>query len=526
MARIDSILGIVVQQGANELRVGTDREPKMLAHGAVKRFSMPETNEETLRELLGEVLSPDREQALRERGRADLAYTTEAGTTFHVTLTSRPSGGFDALFLRASSRGAAGAQGGAPAGHAPAPQAPPRPAFATPATAPAAFAPAGLVPPSERGLRATSSSRLEVAPASVAAPTGAASWTWSVSLRDSELVQRALASRATDLHLVDDDAPVIRVDGRLLRLDEEPVVDVVGALGLDPTARATLERGESIELSVDVDVDKRARVHVYRASTGAAAAIRFFGRTPSSLAALNLPVPLDDLIDLPHGLVLVCGATGSGKSTTLAALAQEALRRRSVTLEDPIEYTLVAGDASLVRQRQVGRDVPDFATGLRDALREDPDVLVVGEMRDPETIALALTAAETGHLVIATLHSGSTASAIERIVDSSPNERQSQIRTQLADCLRVVIAQRLLPRARGGGRLPALEVLRVNHAAASLIRDAKTAQLASVLQSGRREGMISLERSLADRVNAGDVRPEHARAAANDVEALTTYLGK
>lgn len=538
MARIDSILGIVVQQGANELRVGTDREPKMLAHGAPKRFSMPETTEDTLRELLGEILSVEREQAMRERGRVDLVYATEAGATFQIALTARPSGGFDATFLRGAARG-----GGAAAG------APPRAPFATPATAPAAFAPVGFGGPaaslSEPEIAGGGSSRrlpvAAVAPAA-AAPDGPAApgapvaaiaraqpGTWSVSLEHFELVHRALAARATDLHLIEGDAPILRVDGRLLRLDDEPVVDLVGLLGLDPSARAALAGGTSIELSVEVDAESRARVHLYRSSTGDAAAIRFFGRTPSSLAGLNLPVPLGDLVDIPHGLVLVCGATGSGKSTTLAALAQEALQRRSivlVTLEDPIEYTLTGGETSIVRQRQVGRDVRDFASGLRDALREDPDVLLVGEMRDPETIALALTAAETGHLVIATLHSGSTASAVERIVDSASNERQAQIRTQLAESLRVVVAQRLLPRARGGGRVPAVEVLRVNHAAASLIREAKTAQLASLLQASRREGMISLERCLADRVNAGEVRLEHARAAANDAASLAMYLTK
>jgi twitching motility protein PilT len=153
-------------------------------------------------------------------------------------------------------------------------------------------------------------------------------------------------------------------------------------------------------------------------------------------------------------------------------------------------------------------------------------VLVVGEMRDPETIALALTAAETGHLVFATLHSGGVVSAVERIVDATPRERQGQIRTQLAEALRAVIAQRLLPRARGGGRVPAVEVLRVNHAAASLIREAKTSQLASAIQAGRREGMITLERSLADRVLAGEVRMVDARAAANDAESFALHVGK
>jgi twitching motility protein PilT len=240
-------------------------------------------------------------------------------------------------------------------------------------------------------------------------------------------------------------------------------------------------------------------------------------------------VPLQELVDLPHGLVIVCGATGSGKSTTLAALAQEALERRSialVTLEDPIEHALVAPDSSIIRRREVGRDVSDFATGLRDALREDPDVILLGEMRDPETIGLALTAAETGHLVLSSLHSRSAASAIERIVDAYPPERQQQVRVQLADSLRAVVAQRLLPRAQGPGRVPVVEVLRVTHAVAAIVREGKTAQIATALQSGKREGMISLERCLADRVRAGEIRLEDARAAANDADSLAMYLTK
>jgi twitching motility protein PilT len=239
-----------------------------------------------------------------------------------------------------------------------------------------------------------------------------------------------------------------------------------------------------------------------------------------------MPLAFDDVIDLRDGLVIVCGATGSGKSTTLAALAQEALRRRSmllVTLEDPIEFALDASNASLVRRRQVGRDVTTFASGLRDALREDPDVLPVGEMRDHETIALALTAAETGHLVLASLHSRSTASAIERIVDTYPPERQRQIRVQLADSLRMVVAQRLLPRARGSGRVPAIEVLRVTHATASLIRDGRTAQFATALQAGRREGMLALEHCLAELVESGEVSHDDARAAANDPASFDQY---
>jgi twitching motility protein PilT len=263
----------------------------------------------------------------------------------------------------------------------------------------------------------------------------------------------------------------------------------------------------------------RTRVHVFHAQEGLAASVRILPGLPPALGSLHLPVPLDDLVELRDGLVLVCGATGSGKSTTLAALAQTILERRSVvltTLEQPVEYALAPAAGSVVRRREVGREVRDFATGLRDALRQDPDVLLVGEMRDPETIGLALTAAETGHLVLSSLHCRSATSAIERIVDAYPPERQSQIRVQLADVLRAVVVQRLLPRTRGSGRLPCLEILRGNHAVAALIREGKTPQIAHAIQSGRREGMITLERSLGERVQAGEITLEEARAAANE----------
>jgi twitching motility protein PilT len=273
----------------------------------------------------------------------------------------------------------------------------------------------------------------------------------------------------------------------------------------------------------------RVRVHAYATESGLAAAIRLLPSIAPAFDALHMPVPFNDLVMLPHGLVIVCGATGSGKSSTLAALAYEAMRKRSivlVTLEDPIEYVLTAPEGSIVRRRQIGREVQSFASGLRDALREDTDVLLVGEMRDAETIALAMTAAETGHLVLASLHSRGAASAIERIVDAYSEGRRDQVRVQLAESLRAVIGQRLVVRARGVGRVPAIEVLRVNHAVGALIREGRTAQIASAIQSGRREGMISLERCLADRVRAGDITLEAAKATANDPESLTTYLAK
>jgi twitching motility protein PilT len=345
----------------------------------------------------------------------------------------------------------------------------------------------------------------------------------------TEWVLRAAALGASDLHLADGQVPSVRVDGSLRRIDEPHVEDLAAALSLDPAALDRITKGESVDQALEIPRAGRVRLHVYATAAGLAAALRLLPRAAPTFASLHMPIAFDDVVDFPHGLVLICGAAGSGKSTTLAALAQEALRRRSivlVTLEDPIEYGLEASKTSLVRRRQIGRDAPSFAAGLRDALREDPDVLLLGEMRDPESIALAMTAAETGHLVLASMHSGSAASAIERIFDAYPAERQQQVHVQLADALRAIVAQRLVPRASGEGRLPAIEVLRNTRAVASIVREGRTVQLGTALQSGRREGMVTLERCLADRVAAGDIGLEDAQAAANDLDSLGRYLGR
>jgi twitching motility protein PilT len=281
---------------------------------------------------------------------------------------------------------------------------------------------------------------------------------------------------------------------------------------------------------MDIEDVGRVRVHVYSTNEGLAAAIRILSREAPRLQDLHLPVNLGWLLNLPHGLVIVCGPTGSGKSSTLAALMREALHQRSlhvITLEDPIEYCLRPGPAGgLVRQRQVGLHVRDFAGGLRDALRADPDMLLIGEMRDPETISLALTAAETGHLVFTSLHSRTAASAVERIVDTYPAERQRQIRVQLAEALRVVVSQRLLPRASGSGRIPAVEVLKNTYAVANLIREGKTAQIINALQAGGDEGMVLLEKNLGDLLRQKAITLEAAQEAANDLGTLKQYLGR
>jgi twitching motility protein PilT len=493
MARIDSLLRIVDQQRANELRLGVDREPEMYRSGARQRLSIPATSDEMLRDLLAGLLTPETEQLLARDGRFELLHQAGELGAYRVVVSRRGDGStnFDAVFLRY-----VGAKVTTPA---------------APAVPPVEL----VAPPVER----------PGPPASPAtAPTGA------IGDLLAHLLQRAVSERASDVHLRDGDTVALRRDGRLVplpELDVPSVAELLSSVIPAETLRA-VEAGRACDGSVELADLGRFRFNVYRSTQGLAAAIRVLPRRVPTLAELAVPSSLEDLVKLSHGLVLLSGPTGCGKSTTLAAMAELALQKRSalvITLEDPVEYLLTTrGGRGLVRQRQVGRDVPSFAAGLRDALREDPDVLLIGELRDQETISLALTAAETGHLVLGSVHGRSSAATVERIVDSCAAERQAHIRTQLADSLRAVVSQRLVPRAKGPGRVAAVEILRVTHNVASLIREGKTQQIPTAIQSGRGEGMIPLERVLADLVSAGEITPDAARAAASDVVALSTYL--
>lgn len=501
MARVDSLLAMLGPQNANELRMGADREPKILAFGAPKRFSMPSTNEETLRDLLGELLSAEREDALKTKGRVDFVYDAPAGR-FQVGMAARAGAtGFDVTFVKSA-----------------------RPEKREPATAREGAAALHLV--EEPQQESPSSAR-----AAPPAPQPDAEEEERERIDATELhalIAHAAALRASDLHLATGEPARMRIDGALVPIDL-PEPDLAAILPLTRNERAAVARGESVDRGLETEGGARVRLHVFRTSGGIAAALRLLPRVAPSLASLNLPIPIEALADLRQGLVLVCGATGSGKSTTLAALCQEILRRRSIvltTLEDPIEYGLTASSSAVLRRREIGRDVRDFASGIRDALREDPDVVLIGELRDADSIANAMTAAETGHLVLASLHSAGVASAVERVVDAFSADRHDQVRAQLADCLRAVVAQRLLPRAKGSGRIPCVEFLRVNHAVAALVREGKNIQLASVMQSGKSEGMITLERCLADRVTAKEIKLDDAKAAANDPSSLAGYLQK
>jgi len=463
MPGIDSLLRIMVQQGAAELHLAPDRPPQLSKDGAEHTLTMPPMPAATLRALLGELWS-DNERALHEAGQVTSSYTHAEIGCFELSLRGTDNDTFKATFTRSAA---------------------PKPLSAQ-------------------------------APSVSAAPLAQA-------LRP--ILMQAVAAGASDVHLTENAPPMLRIDGELRHLEAQTIDPVV--LLPDDASRERLRANGSVDLGVDVEGIGRIRVNIYSTSDGLAAAIRVLAREAPRLADLNLPTTLSWFLKLPHGLVIVCGPTGSGKSSTLAALISELLRQRPrhlITLEDPIEYRLRSGAGGLVRQRQVGTHVTSFAGGLRDALREDPDILLIGEMRDPETIGLALTAAETGHLVLASLHSRTTSSAVERIIDTYPAERQRQIRVQLADSLRVVIAQKLLPREGAPGRTPAIEVLRVNHAIANIIREGRTAQIVSSLQASGEEGMLLLEKNLAELVRTKVISLETAQEAANDASTLREYL--
>jgi twitching motility protein PilT len=494
MAGVDQILSFVVKQGANELRLGTDDEPQVFAMGARRHFTMSPTPTAVLRQLLGDILSQDREAELAQQHRIAFDYDAIGIGRFQVLISTHPNGKLTVSFVQSAGRVATSS--------------PRAPSLATSAGTPSPKPAVAVTPPEHPSVDGC---RIDC----------------SALLRG--IVEQAALLGASDVHLADQETPYFRVDGRLQAQHNSSNVDVGDWFGLDEKTRESVMCGKSLELGIALSAKERVRVSVYRMQSGLAAAIRLLPPSAPELGELNLPLPLEGLAELAHGLVLFCGATGSGKSTTLAALSRYALEHRSIlltTLEDPIEFVLSPSAQSLVRQRQIGRDVADFTSGLRDALRGDPDVIMVGELRDAATIRLALTAAETGHLVLASLHSGSASSCIERIVDAYPSDERSQIRVQLADALRAVVVQKLIPRARGGGRVAALEMLRNTHGVANVLREGKTAQINTMLQSGKRDGMLLLERCLADYVKAGTVTAEHAKAVANDLDTLTMYLTK
>lgn len=345
-----------------------------------------------------------------------------------------------------------------------------------------------------------------------------------------EYLERVARNNASDLHLSAGRVPTLRIDGDLIPMHKEPILtpkDTLTIAGfiLNEAQQKTLDVKRSVDLSYSYKNIARFRINVYHQFGSIALALRFIPAKIRSIKELNLPKSVEKFTHYRQGLVLITGPAGHGKSTTLAALVHEINQKRTehiITIEDPIEYIFSQGK-SIIDQREVGRDTPNFGQALRDVFRQDPDVIMLGEMRDSETISTAITAAETGHLILATLHTNNAAQSINRIIDSFPANQQQQIKVQLALTLVGVISQRLVPSILGG-RIPAVEILIANPAVRTMIREDKIHEIGLVLGTHMAEGMVSLNRYLADLVKGGKISMEVAESYSLNSKELKTLL--
>lgn len=333
----------------------------------------------------------------------------------------------------------------------------------------------------------------------------------------TELLEFSVNNKASDLHLSAGVQPIIRVDGDLRKLDLPPmdskqVSELMFGI-MNEKQKQDYARKYELDFSFALQGRGRFRVNVFTQDRGMSAVLRTIPEKVLSLEELQAPNIFKDISNYPRGLVLVTGPTGSGKSTTLAAMINYINATKPyhiLTVEDPIEFVHFS-NRSLISQREVERDTLSFSAALRSAMREDPDVILVGELRDLETIRLALTAAETGHLVFATLHTSSATKSIDRIIDVFPGDEKAMVRAMLSESLRAVISQALLKKASGGGRLAAHEIMIVNPAIRNLIREGKIAQMYSVMQTGKGDGMQTLDQCLQDLLRANKINEEAAK---------------
>ena len=346
-----------------------------------------------------------------------------------------------------------------------------------------------------------------------------------------DLLRLVVEENASDLHISVGAPPVLRIRGQLAKLEVKPLTsEDTEVLVRSITSESNMQRlneSGSVDFAISFREKERFRVSAYRQRGCLALALRLIPRELMTLEQIGLPASVRPLLDLPRGLVLVTGPTGSGKTTSLASMLNvinETKRSHIITIEDPIEY-FHSHKRGIVNQREVGVDVPTFGEGLRRALRQDPDVILVGEMRDLETMETAITAAETGHLVFSTLHTTGSARTVDRIIDAFPTDKQEQVRVQLSSNLKAVISQLLLPRKDGSGRIAAFEVMINTPSIGALIRDNKTFRIGGDIQTGSKYGMISLEAFLVDLYLRGLITREEVMTKAQDPVGAAQLLG-
>ncbi len=345
-----------------------------------------------------------------------------------------------------------------------------------------------------------------------------------------EVLTKAKEAGASDVHITVGVPPKMRVNGNLITMDYPKMLpaDTLQAVMdiMTEQQREKFEEKGEYDMSFSIRNVGRYRVNAYKQRGSVAIALRLVDTEIPSPESLGVPESVIDLSQRKRGLVLVTGPTGSGKSTTLAAIIDKINNTRDahiITLEDPIEY-LHSHKYSMVNQREIGLDTQSYANALRAALREDPDVILVGEMRDFDTISVAITAAETGHLVLSTLHTIGAASTVDRVIDVFPPHQQQQIRVQLSNVLEAVISQQLIPTADGRGRVAAFEVMHANHAVRNLIREGKSHQLVSVMQTNRKMGMITMDEAIQQLYMEGRISREMAVQFATDPDGMDMKL--
>jgi twitching motility protein PilT len=352
----------------------------------------------------------------------------------------------------------------------------------------------------------------------------------AATVRIEVLLEEVIKRKASDLHLQVGLPPMVRIDGALApisgvdALTEETIETLIFSI-LDEEQKQILLKDKEFDFSFAFGDLGRFRVNAFHERGNLAAALRLITNEILTVEQLGLPNIVNKFADYPRGLVLVTGPTGSGKSTTLAAMIHKINQERAahiITIEDPVEYTH-RSIKSIIVQREVHYDTYSFSAALRSALREDPDVVLIGEMRDLETIASAITIAETGHLVFATLHTNSAAQSIDRMIDVFPPHQQPQIRSQLSNILSAIVSQRLVPTI-GGGRIAAAEIMVATPAVRNIIREGKTHQLDAVIQTGAEFGMQSMDKTLVSLIHAGTITYDEARMVAVDIDELDRLM--
>jgi twitching motility protein PilT len=494
MAAIDALLGILKLKNADGLVLASGEAPALLVGGGRTPLTMPPLGEETLALFLDELLSAELRDSLATQGTVEASHRSDSLGV--VAVKVKRAGSKSIITIK--TQGAAARR---------------RPTDEAPRRAAVEEAPRRALVEERRSE--------EEEPRREAVGGGQAEG------RIADLLREAAARGASDVMLSADAAPMIRVGGALIAsgapLSPEELEAWCGPLL--GSRRRQLEEGGSADAGHTLSDGERVRINFFRHAGGLGAALRLIRREVPTLAGLNLPASLTSLLDHRNGLVLIAGATGTGKSTTLAALIEHLNRTRAchvITLEDPIEYQYPRRRA-LIHQRELGTHVDSFAGGLKAALREAPDVILVGELRDAATIRQALVAAETGHLVLSTVHAGSAAMAVGRIVDAFAESERAEVRQQLASTARALVTQQLVS-AVDGSRLPVLELVMVNHAIASQIRDSRTHMLSTQIELGADEGMVPMERALLELVRAGRISRQTALQAAPDRAALSRLL--